>query len=118
MPKPPRRRIRPGTYQLQARRLARRARNVRGEARALFRQYQFDVLALGTPVVAVESNGIRYYVSTLDKEVSRKTFMWGNFAEDQLALAVELVEARTRRRLRGMELIDIGANIGTTTMPA
>jgi FkbM family methyltransferase len=82
------------------------------------RGYLFDLLGAVSPDVAVESGGMRYLVSTSDKEVSRTTFMWGNFAQDQLALAVQLLEARTPKRLKGMEFVDIGANIGTTAIPA
>jgi FkbM family methyltransferase len=92
--------------------------NYRGSRESIFRQYVFDLCARVSPSIAVEANGIRYYLSTADKEVSRKTFMRGEFEQEKLRIAVDLVESATGRSLVGKEWIEIGANIGTTTVPA
>lgn len=83
-------------------------------ARAVF----FDVAARFTPALAVDASGLRYWVSTADRFVGRETFLSGGFDGDAMerimaALAVHAAPFE----LEGRTVLDIGANIGTTTVP-
>lgn len=101
------------------RELVRAALNLKGERRAVGRQFAFDVLGRFTPVVAVDRGGIRYLLNTADKVISRKTFGWGNFEQDIMEEGLKLLEAAFGRScVEGRHFVDVGANIGVTTIPA
>jgi FkbM family methyltransferase len=104
--------------ELRARALLKWATNHRGERPAIVRQQFFDLAAHVTPSVAVEADGIWYFVPTADKAIGRITFSTGNFEVSKLTQAAGLVEQARGWSLRGRHMIDIGANIGTTTIPA
>jgi FkbM family methyltransferase len=71
-----------------------------------------------TPSVAVVHDGAWYYVSTNDDLIGRHTFSTGSYEQDLFARSLDIIEALTGSPpLRGRTLIDIGANIGTTTVP-
>jgi len=59
----------------------------------------------------------RFVVSTADMDVSRRTFVSGPYGLDRLLRAAELVERETGRAIAGREVLEVGANIGTTTVP-
>jgi FkbM family methyltransferase len=59
----------------------------------------------------------RYVVATADLDVSRRTFVSGPYGLDRLLRAAELIERETGRGIRGRAVLEIGANIGTTTIP-
>lgn len=92
--------------------------NYRGERAAIIRQYYFDISSRFSPSVAVDAHGVRYYVATGDNAVGRPTFVSGGFDDDKLLRILNVVHDRTGRSLSGRDLVDIGANIGTTTIPA
>ena len=82
--------------------------------RAMF----FDMAAHFTPAVAVDAAGLRYWVSTGDRFVGRETFLTGGFdggAMDRILAA--LGHHSQAFSLDGRTVLDIGANIGTTTVP-
>jgi len=77
-------------------------------------------LARYTPSLAVDSNGLRYYVSTGDLHIGRSLFMNGAFEGRQLETAAELIAelTATPHGLCGAQFIDVGANIGTASLHA
>lgn len=96
------------------------ALNRNGERTAIQRWALFGLLRRSTPSVAVEHDGIRYYVSTSDNVVGRVTFCRGSYEQDMMARCIALIEEVTGRAplLRGRTFVDIGANIGTSVIPA
>ena len=89
----------------------------RATRRVVLRKAFFDLAHQFTPVVAVHSNGLTYYLNTADRVVSRETFAVGAFEEAVMAGALAELE-RHGHSLRGRTFVDIGANLGTSTIPA
>jgi FkbM family methyltransferase len=72
-----------------------------------------------TPTMAVDSAGIRYHMSTLDRAIGVTTFSDGSYDQHLMSLAFELITQFTGRpAVEGRQFIDIGANIGTAAIPA
>jgi len=94
--------------------------NGHGDRSAVARRYAFKILPLVTPVVATAGPGPTYYVSTRDKGIGRAVFSRGSYEQDLMATALELMEEAVGRSplLTGRTFIDVGANIGTSTIPA
>lgn len=93
------------------------ATNFRGQRSVIGRKYIFDALSRVTPSVAVDTDGIRIYLSTSDQEVSRETFARGAYERGVFAQAIHALERPDVRSdgLRGRGFLDIGANIGSAT---
>jgi FkbM family methyltransferase len=87
--------------------------------RTLPRWVVFELLRAGTPLAAVERDGICYLVRTEDRGVSRVTYMTGDYDLDvmQDALA-RLAQVAGSDVLAGRVFVDVGANVGTTSIPA
>lgn len=81
------------------------------------RRFFFDAARLVTPTMLVHGNGVSYFVSTEDRIVSRQTFAIGSFEEELMARAFAALEQRGQP-VRGRAFIDVGAHIGTSTIPA
>lgn len=93
------------------------ALNFRGQRSAIGRRYVFDALSRVTPSVAVDTDGMRFYVSTSDREVSREIFARGAY-ERMLFLRVMDEVKRAGMPGGGLEgrgFLDVGANIGSAT---
>jgi FkbM family methyltransferase len=105
---------------LRAREVAKAVLNYHGQRRAMLRRFLFDAVSPFTPAVAVERNGITYFLNTADKVVSRDAFGSGSYSEEELGHTIAILEAQLGRRalLRGKTFVDVGANIGTTVIPA
>ena len=84
------------------------------------REELFDLLGRVTPVVAVDSGEARYFVGTRDRGLSRAVFAQGSYEQDVMAQTLALAERHVGRDplLEGRIFVDIGANIGTSTVPA
>ena len=93
------------------------ALNFRGQRRAIGRRYVFDVLSMVTPSVAVDTDGVRFYVSTSDREVSRETFARGAYERELFSRVTEALRrvAPEACKLEGRGFLDIGGNIGSAT---
>jgi len=91
--------------------------NFRGQRSGIGRGYLFDALSRFTPSIAVDTDGLRLYVNTRDKEVSRHTFIAG--AYERVLLARAMQELRKAGicgdDLEGRGFLDIGSNIGSAT---
>lgn len=102
------------------RRLAKVASNYHGQRRTVLREELFDLLGRVSPVVAVDSGEARYFVGTRDRGLSRTVFAQGSYEQDLMAQTLALAERHVGRSplLQGRIFVDIGANIGTSTVPA
>lgn len=93
--------------------------NSGGQRRAVLRRYVFDATGQVTPGVIAESDGQRFLVSTRDKELGRTTFSKGTYELNIMRLALErLASELGRDPVAGRVFLDVGANVGTTTVPA
>lgn len=85
--------------------------------RELTREAFFRIAARFTPTVEVDWPSGRYLVATADRDVSRLTFVERPFDLPILTSAARLIREHTSASLEGREVIEVGANIGTTTIP-
>lgn len=94
--------------------------NWRGQRQPLLRGYFFRAAARFTPVLGVEADGLRFVVSTSDEVIGKVTFMYRGFDEDAMRrLVAELArETGVAEPLRGRTILDVGGNIGTTSVYA
>ena len=84
----------------------------------LLRRYRYDAIGRESPAVAVESGDLWYFVPTNDR-IGRHTFLSGGFEQEIMDAALGLLKQRLGRPLlRGRTFVDVGANIGTSTIPA
>ena len=111
----------------RARRLARRAVNavrvVRAlpdKRRSLPRWAVFELLLRPfTPLASVERDGTAYVLRTRDRGVSRVTYITGGYDLEVMDQAVaRLEQVLGRDPVRGRTFVDVGANVGTTSIPA
>jgi FkbM family methyltransferase len=88
--------------------------------RSLPRWAAFELLLRPfTPHVSVEHDGMRYILRTEDRGVSRVTFITGDYDLDVMTEAVARLERILGRDvIRGRTFVDVGANVGTTSIPA
>lgn len=102
------------------RQVAKVAINHEGRRDDHLRKEVFDLVRPFTPAVARESGGAWYFLSTQDFGLSRIVFGEGSYEQDVMAHTIGLAEAHTGRcpLLAGRAFVDIGANLGTSTIPA
>ena len=102
------------------RQVVKMAINYQGKRDATLRQEIFDLVRPYTPALARESDGVWYYVSTKDYGLSRIVFASGSYEQDIMDHTIALAESYVGRSplLEGRIFLDIGANIGTSTIPA
>lgn len=97
--------------------IAGRAKTPQGRS-ALLRSCLFDVIGRESPAVAVQVGDLWYFVPTKDV-LGKLTFLEGGFEQQVMEAAVGLLEERLGHQpLAGRTFVDVGANIGTTTIPA
>lgn len=90
--------------------------NFRGQRAAIGRRYVFDALSRVTPSVAVDTDGLRLYVSTSDQEVSRAIFAGGAYEREQFPPLMDALQrAGVGAGIEGRGFLDIGGNIGSAT---
>jgi FkbM family methyltransferase len=118
-PERPERRLRPKLRHRAPANFLRWALNYRGQRRAIGRGYLFDALRFVTPSVAIETDGLRVYLSTADRVVSRRIFAGGLWERPMFELVMaELADRGLGAALDGKIFLDIGANIGTASCHA
>ncbi len=99
------------------RRIYRFLRNADGIRTQRLRTYAFPLLAQLTPLVGVENDGVRYVVSTRgDRAVGYSTFINGSFEKETLRRMLLALSRHGVTTLRGMTVLEVGANIGTETV--
>lgn len=91
--------------------------NRAGRRRAALRRYTFDLIGMVVPYVAAVHDGMTFIVSTRDKTVGRDTFVGGAYELDVMDRAMDIL-AGSGHPLAGRTFVDVGANIGTSTIPA
>ncbi len=101
------------------RQLGRAAISPRTTRQEIARSYLFLLLSAATPIVATKRDGILYCTLGTDRGVGRQVFASGGYDSDLLACVVRILESRNGdNAFRGRTFIDIGANLGTSTIPA
>lgn len=99
--------------------LRRIARTSGTQRRAHLRELGFRMLRRVTPSVAVDDRGMRIYVNTADLEMSRLVYIFGLYDEDLLTRVLDVLAALGRPdAIQDRAFLDVGANIGTTTLAA
>jgi FkbM family methyltransferase len=101
-----------GRAQLHLRAAVKWALNYRGERDAIQRDYAFRLMRHATPVVTVEGDTGTYVLPTAGGVLARETYSHRGFDTDKLEKAVTLANRP------GGAFIDVGANLGVTTVPA
>jgi len=86
------------------------------ERRMVVREAFFRVAERFTPAVATEFDGMRFFLSTRDRVVSVATFRGEPFELPYLQSTVDALAA-AGHDVRGRAFVEVGANIGTTTVP-
>lgn len=82
------------------------------------RAHAFPLAGRLTPFLGIEHDGVRYVISTRESGgVGYSTFVTGSFDEEVLRrMLVQLEEHLGITTLRGMTVLEVGANIGTETV--
>jgi FkbM family methyltransferase len=86
--------------------------------RAILRWATFAAARPFTDTLSTTVDGIRYFVSTRDRSIGRLVFMGrvpdGDLLDDYLA---RIGDELGRPTVKGVTCVEVGANIGTTTLP-
>jgi len=90
----------------------------RDRRRAFVRELFYRVAARFTPGIVVESEGLRYVMSTGDHGAGMTLFMGEDVDRGTLGAAIEGLERFGGGRPAGGTFVDVGANVGTTTVTA
>jgi FkbM family methyltransferase len=98
--------------------LARAVRNRDGERTDTLRLIAFRLARRVTPLIGVESDGVRFIVNTQETAgVGVTVFIRGGYEENTLQLALAELERHTEvGSLAGLTVLEIGANIGSETV--
>ncbi len=92
--------------------------NPRLAARPAVREFFFLVAREFTPSLVADIGPIRYHVSTADRTVGREVFLTGGYDDSALARVLRILRGFGGEALGAKTFVDIGANIGTSTLPA
>ncbi|HEX4008899.1 MAG TPA: FkbM family methyltransferase [Solirubrobacteraceae bacterium] len=84
--------------------------------RAQERDWFFRAAARFTPVLAVDSELGRILVSSNDDAVGRATFIHGGYDYETISTIIALLERAVPGWPHGGVILEVGANIGTTTL--
>ena len=82
------------------------------------REYRWRALQRLYPVVLAEGEGGRFLVRTSDEAVGRALFVHGQFDLAQMDRAIAILRRELGPAVTGRTFLDIGANVGTTTVAA
>lgn len=96
-------------------------RLVRGggaERRAIARGYYFRLSRSLTPFLVAAGDDMRFLVSTRDDVVGRGLFANGSFELEPMEAVIAELRSRMPARLQRPLFVDVGANIGTSTVAA
>jgi FkbM family methyltransferase len=100
------------------RQLGRLRADLPGEVEALARRGAWRVAARFTPVLAVDREGLRLYVSTDDQVLGRRLFVYNRMPETDIQLTFNALRQipGVIERLNDFTVLEIGANIGSHTV--
>jgi FkbM family methyltransferase len=100
------------------RQLGRLAADFPTESDALRRRLFWRLATRFTPLLAVDREGMRLFVSTADRVIGRRLFVYHRTPETDIVAAIDALRAipGATERLRGRAVIEIGANIGSHTV--
>lgn len=91
----------------------------RGEGQYFRRLEAYDLFRTYSPAVAVDVGRHWYFVSTADYGLSRVVFGKGSYEADVMRATFDLLgDCLGRSFMAGNTFVDVGANIGTSTVPA
>lgn len=107
----------PGDWDRRARELGKAVVNYRGARRAYGRQVLFGLLGRGSDVLSAPFGAARLLVPADDREIGRAVFATGGYERVYMAGAVEELR-RAGFPVGGTTFVDVGANIGTSTIDA
>lgn len=82
------------------------------------RRYAFDAARGVTTGVLASVPPYTFLVRTQDKSLGRQTFSHGAYELDVMSKAIELLQGILKTDFQGKVFVDVGANIGTTSIPA
>lgn len=100
------------------RELARLRSDPARETEALVRRLKWRIARRLTPVIAVDTDGVRLFVSTADQTLSKGLFCYPDVRQQDAQLAFAVVRSLPlgAERLEGGTVLEIGANIGSHTV--
>jgi len=90
----------------------------RDQRSAFVRELFFRVARRFTAAIAVESDGVRYFMNTDDHGVGMTLFMGDDVERRTLGHVLELLAGRGVEAPSHHTLIDVGAHVGTTSITA
>lgn len=85
--------------------------NHNGQRRATLRTYQYSLLRRLTSEAVVNTHDGLFYIATDDAVIGRSLYISGGFDREQQTAVLKLIPP-----LEGKMVLDIGANIGTSTV--
>lgn len=112
-------RLDPSSLALQGRRIRQTHIYYERDWRRTLRHYVFSASRHLTPMMVVGDGGIRYLITTSD-HVSRHIYVHHNYEGPMMAESIRIIGDILNERdfLSGKVFIDVGANLGTSTIPA
>ncbi len=87
-------------------------------ARPAVREFFFLIAREFTPSLATAVGSIRYHVSTADRTVGREVFLTGGYDVSAIVRVVRILRKFGYEAFGAKTFVDVGANIGTSTLPA
>ncbi len=85
----------------------------------LVRHYGFSCARRLSPMAAIDGNGLRYLMRTGDV-LGRHLYVFRDYEQSVMQAALQMLEDRSGRRpfLGGRTFLDVGANLGSSVIPA
>ncbi len=84
----------------------------------VLRSYAYRVASRVTSGIVSDAGDIRYIIDPRDRVLGLATFLNGHYEADVMGKAIAILEESYGPIIRDKYFIDVGANIGTTTLPA
>ncbi len=106
----------PGLWGRRVREVAKWATNYNGSRRTALRGWKFARAARHSDLLLVPFGDGRMLVDAHDEEISRVVYMRGDYERIYMRVALQRLAVEPGFSARGRTLIDVGANIGTTTL--
>lgn len=107
----------PERWGRRARDLGKIALNYRGQRKHAFRHVQYELVRRASPVLAAPFGAGQLLVDAQDDEIGRTVFVSGGYERWHMEAAVSHLRAAGQDPT-GKVFVDIGANIGTSTVDA